>query len=220
MEHNRAAVRFILDELAPLRPDVAFVVHGSCGRQFTGIGLAPNVFVDTDPFRFDDYAVTGFVGINPVTTGGDTNLKVQHSLSRGLPVVSTPFGMRGHEDFRRAVTVCELADFSDALKNPVARLMPAQLKELMRHESIETTLRFSVGTDAQTKADAAWAAYERATSPAFLGGLPNSSSHSGRSEPSSASGSTARKSKRQQAVTKNGAAGTRTQDQRIKSPML
>jgi len=29
-----------------------------------------------------------------------------------------------------------------------ARLMPAQLKELMRHESIETTLRFYVGTDA------------------------------------------------------------------------
>jgi hypothetical protein len=99
-----------------------------------------------------------------------------------------------------------------------ARLMPAQLKELMRHESIETTLRFYVGTDAQTKADAAWAAYERATSPAFLGDLPNSSSHSGRSEPSSASGSTARKSKRQQVVTKSEAAGTRTQDQRIKSP--
>ena len=54
--------------------------------------------------------------------------------------------------------------------------MPAQLKELMRHESIETTLRFSVGTDAQAQADAAWAdaawaAYERATAPAFLGGL-------------------------------------------------
>jgi len=50
-------------------------------------------------------------------------------------------------------------------------LLPAQLKELMRHESIETTLRVYVGTDAQTKADAAWAAYERATAPAFLGGL-------------------------------------------------
>lgn len=35
-----------------------------------------------------------------------------------------------------------------------ARLMPAQLMELMRHESIETTLRFCVGTDAQRTADA------------------------------------------------------------------
>jgi integrase len=38
-----------------------------------------------------------------------------------------------------------------------ARLMPAQLMELMRHESIDTTLRYSVGTDAQRTAEAAWA---------------------------------------------------------------
>ncbi len=43
-----------------------------------------------------------------------------------------------------------------------ARLMPAQLMELMRHEAIETTLRFYVGTDAQRTADAAWAAFDRA----------------------------------------------------------
>ena len=46
-----------------------------------------------------------------------------------------------------------------------ARLMPAQLMELMRHESIETTLRFYVGTDAQRTADAAWAAFDRAQGP-------------------------------------------------------
>jgi integrase len=45
------------------------------------------------------------------------------------------------------------------------RLMPAQLMELMRHESIETTLRFYVGTDAQRTADAAWAAFDRAGGP-------------------------------------------------------
>ena len=100
-----------------------------------------------------------------------------------------------------------------------ARLMPVQLKELMRHESIETTLRFYVGTDAQRTADAAWAAFERATAP-FSGPLPNSSPNSGVFGPSATSASTRRKPKRQQAVMKSGAAGTRTQDQRIKSPML
>jgi integrase len=43
-----------------------------------------------------------------------------------------------------------------------ARVMPPQLMELMRHESIDTTLRYYVGTDAQRTADAAWAAFERA----------------------------------------------------------
>ena len=58
-----------------------------------------------------------------------------------------------------------------------ARLMPAQMMEMMRHESIETTLRFSVGTDAQRTAEAAWAAFEphRKTP---LGGAPNRSSSS------------------------------------------
>jgi integrase len=41
-----------------------------------------------------------------------------------------------------------------------ARLMPTQLMELMRHESIDTTLRYYVGTDAQRTADAAWAAFD------------------------------------------------------------
>ena len=39
-------------------------------------------------------------------------------------------------------------------------LMPAQWMELMRQESIETTLRIYVGTDAQRTAAAAWAAFE------------------------------------------------------------
>jgi integrase len=42
-----------------------------------------------------------------------------------------------------------------------ARIMPAQLRELMRHESIETTLRYYVGTNAERTADACWDAFEK-----------------------------------------------------------
>jgi integrase len=40
------------------------------------------------------------------------------------------------------------------------RVLPKVLMELMRHENIETTMRFYVGQNAQRTADAAWAAYE------------------------------------------------------------
>ena len=40
-----------------------------------------------------------------------------------------------------------------------SRLMPQVLKELMRHESIETTLNFYVGRNAQTTAKAIWGQY-------------------------------------------------------------
>ena len=43
-----------------------------------------------------------------------------------------------------------------------ARVMPAVLKELMRHESIETTLRYYVGTNAARTADVCWEAFEAA----------------------------------------------------------
>ena len=39
--------------------------------------------------------------------------------------------------------------------------MPAQLRELMRHESIETTLRYYVGTNAERTADACWDAFQK-----------------------------------------------------------
>ncbi len=37
--------------------------------------------------------------------------------------------------------------------------MPQVLKELMRHESIETTMKYYVGHNAQLTADALWSAY-------------------------------------------------------------
>ena len=40
-----------------------------------------------------------------------------------------------------------------------SRVMPQVLKELMRHESIETTLRFYVGRNAQTTASVLWEAH-------------------------------------------------------------
>jgi Phage integrase family len=39
-----------------------------------------------------------------------------------------------------------------------ARVMPAILQQLMRHESVETTMRYYVGRDADATADALWKA--------------------------------------------------------------
>jgi integrase len=44
-----------------------------------------------------------------------------------------------------------------------ARVMPAVLQQLMRHESIETTMRFYVGRDADAVADVLWQAVEPAS---------------------------------------------------------
>ena len=42
-----------------------------------------------------------------------------------------------------------------------SRVMPQVLKQLMRHESIETTLRYYVGSNADLTADVLWEAHKR-----------------------------------------------------------
>ena len=89
-----------------------------------------------------------------------------------------------------------------------ARVMPPQLMELMRHQNIETTLRYYVGVNAQENAQRIWAAYERHMPPG--GGeviaVPKGNK-SGNNAPSD-----------QQKTTRPGV--IRTHDQGIMSPLL
>jgi integrase len=66
------------------------------------------------------------------------------------------------------------------------RVMPQVLKELMRHKSIDTTMKFYVGQNAEKTADALWLAY-RQLRETDLGNT------SGNSRPKSASGKKRRK---------------------------
>ncbi|HXS83868.1 MAG TPA: hypothetical protein VN896_14215 [Methylomirabilota bacterium] len=56
------------------------------------------------------------VGLNPVTSGGGSNVKLPTYLGAGLAVLSTPFGQRGHTALAAAVTTVERGLFSDALR--------------------------------------------------------------------------------------------------------
>jgi len=53
-----------------------------------------------------------------------------------------------------------------------ARVMPQVLMELMRHESIETTMRYYVGRNAERTANVLWEAHEKAGSPTLGPTLP------------------------------------------------
>jgi hypothetical protein len=116
VHHNRAAVRFIVEQLAPLLGgECSFTIHGSCGRSFVRT-QQDNVFFDPAG-DFGCYAHSGSIGLNPVTCGSGTNLKLINYLAHGLPVVSTRFGVRGYEGLESYVVVRPLADFAAALRS-------------------------------------------------------------------------------------------------------
>jgi integrase len=111
-------------------------------------------------------------------------------------------------DFRRAFGV-----------RWAARLMPAQLMELMRHESIETTLRFYVGTDAQRTAEAAWTAFE-ALQKVFAGPFANSLANSAPSGGADAAPSKEHPVPENTTRNQSRPGVIRTHDQGIMSPLL
>ena len=117
VDHNRQAVRLILDRLAPEGgEDCAFLIHGECGKRF-GRYVPGNVFFDREPNSFERYANSGLVGLNPITQGSGTQMKLSQYLAHGIPVISTPFGMRGYKDLEHFITVRPVEQFVEALRS-------------------------------------------------------------------------------------------------------
>jgi glycosyltransferase involved in cell wall biosynthesis len=59
------------------------------------------------------------VGLNPMTAGAGSNGKLPTYLGAGLPVVSTPFGLRGFQRLARFTRQSPVEDFATALAQPI-----------------------------------------------------------------------------------------------------
>jgi glycosyltransferase involved in cell wall biosynthesis len=117
--HNRDAVAFLERRLLPsLQPGVTLLVAGRCaqprraepapGRTVRRLGYVEDLrplFAAAD------------LGVNPVAHGSGSQLKIAEYLAAGLPIVTTPVGMRGYEPFARFLTVVELDEFRGAIES-------------------------------------------------------------------------------------------------------
>lgn len=130
---NLDAAKLLID-VAPLLPDVLILSVGHHGAAFANWVVPPNlVFPGTvSAHAKDQLLAAADVALNPMRIGSGTNLKVIETLAAGVPVVSTPFGIRGidvvddehlrlaePERFAEAVTEV-LADRAGAARRAVA----------------------------------------------------------------------------------------------------
>ncbi len=117
VEHNREAVRLIIDCFAPqLQDECAFIIHGTVANAFRNQKFN-NVYFDSSYGGLELYSVPQAIGLNPVTQGAGTNLKLIQYLAHRLPVVSTEFGVRGYDDLRQFVTVRPINRFVEAIRS-------------------------------------------------------------------------------------------------------
>lgn len=94
---NIQAAQFIADQLAHELPGWIFVIAGGVGQ--STVARTGNVIVTgaiSDKQR-SDWLNAANVGINPVTAGSGTNIKMFDFMAAGLPTVTTQIGARGIE---------------------------------------------------------------------------------------------------------------------------
>ena len=114
---NNDAGRAIV-AMAPQLPEVGFLLMGGHCATLEDLEIPPNVFllgivsdaVKQTVLRSADLALA------PLASGSGTNLKVVEYLAAGIPLVSTPIGMRGLDFERGLARVSDLAGFPAAIR--------------------------------------------------------------------------------------------------------
>ena len=134
--HNRAALAWLMDRVMPPLAGEGFrlLVAGSVTRSLAGRRegwlLARPEMPDLAPVL-----QAADAGLNPVATGGGSNVKLPTYLAAGLAVLSTPFGLRGFASLKPWVVAASLQGLTEALRaRPAGWLarglpMPAEVAE-------------------------------------------------------------------------------------------
>ena len=142
---NTEAAAFIIEQLAPVFPEVMFAIAGSVKDDYLrthSASLPPNVDllgVLNEDELYSVFAAADY-GLNPVEVGSGTNLKLVQYMAAGLAIVSSETGVRGIE---RASELCIVADrphFADALRQ--LQSDPAWRTRLSRTARTEAEQRY------------------------------------------------------------------------------
>ncbi len=115
--HNRAALAWIMDRVMPALAEDGFrlLVAGAVTRSLTG-RREPWLVARPEMPDLSPLLHAADAGLNPVTTGGGSNVKLPTYLAAGLAVVTTPFGLRGYASLRPHVEVATLEEMTEALR--------------------------------------------------------------------------------------------------------
>ena len=113
---NIDAARELL-AIAPQLPEVLFLLAGEHSDQIDSHDCPPNVRLPGSSDRRSAGPPAGRrrCGRQPHGSGGGSNLKVLDYFAAGVPVVSTPTGVRGIDEPDRLATVVRIDRFTDAL---------------------------------------------------------------------------------------------------------
>ena len=114
--HNVEAAHWLVDDLFPRLEAGAhrLVIAGTVARTLTA-PRRPWLTLAGEVEPLEPWLHAADVGLNPVTSGGGSNVKLPAYLAAGLAVVTTPFGLRGYPGLAPLVTAAPRSGFASAL---------------------------------------------------------------------------------------------------------
>ena len=114
---NHAALAWLVEHVMPslARDGFVLLAVGAVARRWAG-RREPWLVARPETADLASVLAAADAGMNPVTSGGGSNVKVPTYLALGLAVISTPFGVRGYAPLAPQVVVAELDGTADALR--------------------------------------------------------------------------------------------------------
>ncbi len=115
--NHEALTHLVTHVLPPLaREGFTLLAVGAVARAWAG-RETPGLVARAETPELAPVLAAADCGLNPMTSGGGSNVKVPGYLAMGLAVVSTPFGLRGYAPLSGAVVTVPLEDTAEALRS-------------------------------------------------------------------------------------------------------
>ena len=131
---NVEAAQFIVQQLAPVLPEITFVVAGGVGACVSS--SADNVIITglIDEGVKCEWLSSADIAVNPMFSGSGTNIKMFDFMAYSLPTVTTRIGSRGIETGNR-VPFIEVEPEAKSFIRAINSLANKDLSEFMGEEA-------------------------------------------------------------------------------------
>jgi glycosyltransferase involved in cell wall biosynthesis len=138
---NVEALWLLCDVIAPALPEVEFHILGSVGQ---AAGTTPSnvrVWGEVSPSLKTAILRRAAIALNPVYSGGGSNVKMSDYFAHGLPTVTSEFGLRGYPpSVKPFVETADAVGCAAAITRLLARFSPAGKHRSELHSSFAQQL--------------------------------------------------------------------------------